>query len=126
MNSLSAIYAIAAAGMIGVPEMPRRRDAAGDPSTWRRRCGARRAGALRDPCMGYPEDECRQFVGKALRHRFNGQVRDVFNVDDRGVAWGQRTRGDRGKGLPITSHRKALQWLRNADVHEASIEEARP
>jgi len=59
--------------------------------------------------------ECAAYVGKAMRHRFTGQVRDVFHVDAEGVCWGQRTRGDHGRGLPKQSHRKAVQWLRNAD-----------
>ena len=35
-------------------------------------------------------------------------------VSAQGVSWGQRRSGNRGVGLPMAKHRKALDWLRNA------------
>jgi len=53
------------------------------------------------------EAECRKFDGKVMRHRYTGEDRKVVCFAD-GVVFGRSVRGK--------PWRKALDWIRNADV----------
>ena len=53
------------------------------------------------------EAECRKFDGKVMRHRYTGEDRKVVCFAD-GVVFGRSARGK--------PWRKALDWIRNADV----------
>lgn len=57
------------------------------------------------------EAECRKFHGKMMRHRVTGDRRMVTAYSDAVVFLDYR----KGKAF-VRSFRKALDWIRNADV----------
>ena len=60
------------------------------------------------------EAECRKFDDKVMRHRVTGEVRDVLCRIHSGVSFCSITSGK----VFHRSWRKALDWIRNADVVE--------
>lgn len=58
------------------------------------------------------EAECRKFDDKVMRHRVTGEVRDVLCRIHSGVSFCSITSGK----VFHRSWRKALDWIRNADV----------
>lgn len=58
------------------------------------------------------EAECRKFDDKVMRHRVTGEMRDVLCRIHGGVSFCSITTGK----VFHRSWRKALDWIRNADV----------
>lgn len=104
----AAIYLTAAAGL-EVPSPRFVRTTTSNPSTWRRRFGAKNARPHR-PGVVDARREVMRFDQRDMVHRFTGEVRMVNTCGDHVVFVNGRGRCIR------RSCRKALQWIRNAEV----------